>query len=277
MSDNDQRQQVTVPETSEELVSLAQEYFSHEFPDPSQRCPSPGEIVELIESGRLPDEALRGHLFTCSRCFVTYKERLQKSRDMQPVIAPVRQHRFAFAHYPWLRILAPSLPVFLIATIGVIYFRSRPSNTQEGVTSVNRRVEVGNANENVVAAPSPERTAPSNNIETARHIARVDLRNYSPQRGNVAGADPPPLQIEEKPTAFMITLPERSPTGRYSVSIVDAFGKTIKTRTSYSVDGKRLTATLNLNNLKSEKYRLCVSRSDEPPNCYPVVITSRGK
>jgi hypothetical protein len=276
MSGNHEQRYKSVPDRPEDLVSLAQEYFSHEFPSSGHVCPSLGEIVQVIESGKLPDDALRGHLLTCSRCFVTYKERLQESRDMQPVV-PVRQHLFEFTHYPWLRILVPSLPILLIAAIAVIYFR--PRNTQEKATSINQPVEVVNANTNVVtdASPSPERIAPWKNTERATHVARVDLRNYSPQRGNIGGPEPPPRQIEQKPTAFTITLPERSPTGPYSVSIVDAFGKTIKTRRSYSVDGKRLTTTLNLSNLKSQKYRLCVSRSDEPPNCYPVVITSRGK
>lgn len=275
MSDNN-HQQEPVPESSAELILLGQEYFSQEFLNPGQHCPSPDEIVELIESGKLPDEALREHLFACSRCFITYKERLQRSRDMQPVVVPLRRQLSEFAHYPWLRILVPSLPVLLIAVIAVIYFRQR--NTQENVTSVNHPVEVVNANANVVttASPSPERIDPYN-TERATHVARVDLRNYSPHRGNIAGAEPPPLKIERKPTAFTITLPENSPPGRYAVSIVDAFGKTITTRNSHSVDGKRLTATLNLDNLKSEKYRLCVSRSDEPPNCYPIVIISRGK
>jgi hypothetical protein len=277
MSDNNHRQQA-IPETSEELVPLAREYFSHEFPKSGQRCPSLGEIVELIESGKLPDDTLRAHLLTCSTCFVNYEDRLQKTRDMKPAVAPVRRHLSELTHYPWLRILVPSLPVLLIAAIAVIYFRPRPSNTQENLASVKQPVEVGNANANVVttASPSPGRIAPSNNINPPTHVARVDLRNYSPQRGNVAGAEPPPLQIEQKLTTFTITLPERSPTGPYSVSIVDAFGKTIKARTSYSVDGKKLTATLSLDKLKNEKYRLCVSRSEEPPDCYPLVITGKG-
>jgi hypothetical protein len=276
MSDNNHKQE-TVPETSAELIPLAQEYFSHEFPGSGPACPSQGEIVELIEAGKLPDDALRAHLLACSRCFVTYKERLQRSRDMQPVVAPLRRRISEFAHYPWLRILVPSLPILLIAVIAVIYFS--PKNTQENVTSVNQPVEVVNANANGVtaASPSPARINSSNDVERATHVARLDLRSYSPQRGNAVGAEPRALRIEQKPTAFTITLPENSPPGRYAVSIVDAFGKTITTRNSHSVDGKRLTATLNLDNLKSEKYRLCVSRSDEPPNCYPIVITSRGK
>jgi hypothetical protein len=277
MSDENQRQQKSVPETPEELVSLAQEYFSHEFPTTGNRCPSPGEIARQIESEQLPDDALREHLLTCSSCFVTYKEHLQRSRDMQPVVVPLRRRISEFLRNPWLRVLVPSLPVLLLAVVAVFYFRAK--NSQVNVTSVNSPVEVVNANANaaITTQPSPVQIDPSNQVERTTQVARVDLRKYSPQRGNETGEEPPPLQIEERPTAFTITMPEGSPPGIYTVSILDAFGKPIKTRTSRSVDGKRLTATLNLDNLRNQKYRLCVSRSDEPPNCYPIAITKRGK
>jgi hypothetical protein len=277
MSDKNQRREKAVPETPEELVSLAQEYFSNEFPNSGRGCPSPIEIGKQIESGQLPDDALRKHLLACSSCFVRYRERLQTSRDRQSVVALLRRRISELGHYPWLRILVPSLPVILIAVIAVIYFR--PRNTQDKVTSVNQPVEVVDANANSVttASPEPLRIDSANNIERATHVARVDLNDYSLQRGNETGEEPRALQIERTPTAFTIRLPEGSPPGTYSVSILDAFGKSIKTRTSHSADGKRLTATLNLASLKNQKYRLCVSRADEPPNCYPVVITSRGK
>jgi hypothetical protein len=277
MSDENQRQQESVPETPEELVSLAQEYFSHEFPDSSDGCPSPGEIVRQIETGELPDNALRKHLLACSRCFVTYRDCLQTSRDMQPVLGPGRRRISELVRNQWVRILIPGLPLLLVALVAVFYYR--PKNGKERVTSVNAPVEVMNSNASAVTtgSPSPVQVAPSNQIDRATHVARIDLRDYSPQRGNETGEEPPALQIEQKPTAFTITLPEGSPPGTYSVSILDAFGKPIKTRPSYSADGKRLTAILNLDNLRNQKYRLCVSRSDEPPNCYPIVITNRGK
>lgn len=278
MSDKNQRQQESAPETPDEMVSLAQEYFSHEFPTMGGSCPSPGEIAKQIESGKLPDDALRKHLLACSTCFVTYRERLQKSRDMQPVVVPLRRRFSEFLRNPWLQVLVPSLPVLLLAVVAVFYLR--PKNPQERVTHVNSPVDVVNANANAnavtTASPSPVQVDSSNQLDTGTHVARVDLRDYSAQRGNEPGEEPRPLQIEQKPTAFTITLPEGSPPGSYSVSILDAFGKPIKTRTSYSVDGKRLTATLNLDNLRNRNYRLCVSRSDEPPNCYPIVITNRG-
>ena len=277
MSDENQQQQESVPERPEELVSLAQKYFSHEFPNSGGGCPSPGEIVRQIATGKLPDDALRKHLLACSRCFVAYRAWLQTSRDTQPVVGSRRRRISGLAREPWVRILVPSVVVLLIAAVAVFYFR--PKNPQEKVTSVNSAVEFVNTNANAITTtpPSPAQVAPSHQNERATHVARVDLRNYSLQRGNENGEEPPPLQIEQKPTAFAITLPEGSPPGTYSVSILNAFGKTIKTRSSYSVDGKRLTANLNLDNLRNHKYRLCVSRSDEPPNCYPIVITNRGK
>lgn len=276
MSDENKQQERSVPETSEELVSLAQEYFSHEFPNSGRGCPSPDAMVKQIESRELPDDDLRKHLLACLTCFVSYQECLQTSRDMQSVV-PLSQRIADFVRNPWMRVLVPSLPVLLLAVVAVFYLR--PKNTQQNVTPVNSPVEVVNANTNAATTASPSRVQVDSptQLDRGTHVARVDLRNYSPQRGSETGQEPAPLQIEQKPTAFTITLPEESPPGTYSVSILDAFGEQIRTRTSYSADGKRLTATLNLDNLRSRNYRLCVSRSDEPPNCYPIVITNRGK
>lgn len=277
MSNKNQRQEKSAPETVEELVSLAQKYFSHDFPNSGCDCPASAEIAKQIESEELPGDSLREHLLSCSKCFLTYRERLQRSRDMQSAVGSLRRRISDLVRGPWTRILVPSLPVLVVALLALLYFS--PKNSPEKVTSVNSPVEVVNANANVVttASPSLVKTHPSDEIEKAPHVAQVDLRDYSPQRGNEAGEEPAPMQIEQKPTAFVITLPDGSPPGTYSVSILDAFGKPIKTRTSYSADGKRLTAALNLDNLRNQKYRLCVSRSDEPPNCYPIVITNRGK
>jgi hypothetical protein len=277
MSEENQQQERSVPETSEELVSLAQEYFSHEFPNTRRSCPSTGAMVKHIESGELPDDALREHSLACSSCFVTYRERLQKSRHVQPITVAWRQRVADFLHNPWMRVLVPSLPVLLLVVVAVFYLR--PTKPTETVTAVNSPVEVVNANAKAVttASPSPVQIDSPPQLNRGTHVAQVDLRNYSPQRGSETGQELAPLRIEQKPTALTITLPEDSPPGTYSVSILDAFGKQIRTRTSYSADGKRLTATLNLDNLRSRNYRLCVSRSDEPPNCYPIVITNRGK
>ncbi len=275
---SDKPQHKSVPETPEELVSRARQYFSHEFPSPGADCPSAGEIVKIIESGELPDDALRQHLLACSRCFVTYTQWLQSSRDAQPAAGSLWRRISEWVHDPWTRVLVASVPVVLVTVFGIVYLRSRSADDK---TLVNSPAQVVNANANVArsAAPSPSAVQidRSTKTEKATYVARIDLRNYSPQRGSEAGGEPAPVEIQQKPTTFAITLPEDSPAGTYSVSILNAFGKVTATRSSYTADGKRLTATLNLNNLRNEKYRLCVSRASEPPNCYPIVITNRGK
>jgi hypothetical protein len=273
MSNKNQRQEKSAPETPEGLVSLAQKYFSHDFPDSGPGCPTPAEIAKQIESGELPDDSLREHLLACSKCFVTYRERLQRSREMQPIVGSLRRRISDLVRGPWVRILVPSFAALLVTLLAVLYFSFK--NSPEKVTLVNTPVDVVNANANAVttAPPPPVQTGPSNVMAGPTHVARVDLRNYSLQRGNEPGEEPLPIQIEQKRTALTITLPDGSPAGTYWVSILNPFGKPIKTQTSYSADGKRLAATLNLNNLRNRKYRLCVSRSDEAPNCYPIVIT----
>jgi hypothetical protein len=278
MSEKQQQQEKSSPETPEELVSLAQEYFSHDFPNSGGGCPTTLEIARQIEAGQLPDESLREHLFGCSKCFVVYRERLQKSREMQPVVTSLRRPITYLVRGPGVRILVPSLSALLVALLALFYFSSK--NSPEKGTLVNSPGEVVNANANTVtsATHSPAQPLPSpQNERAAPQVARVDLTDYSLQRGNEPGEEPAPIQIERKSTAFTITLPDGSPPGTYSISILNAFGKSIKSRTSYSADGKRLTAILDLNNLRNQQYRLCVSRSDEPPNCYPIVISNRGK
>jgi hypothetical protein len=277
MGNRNQQQERSVPETPEELVSLAQEYFSHEFPNSDSNCPSPSELARLIKSGELPDDALREHLLVCSRCFLTYTEGLQRSHDTQPAVGSLRLRITELLHKPWVRVLVASFPVLLLIVLAVFYFGSK--NPQDKVTSINPPVEVVNANANVVTTtpPPPAQIDHSTKTEKATHVARIDLRNYSPQRGSETGEEPPPVKTERKATTFTITLPEDSPAGTYSVSIVDAFGKVTMIRDSHTADGKKLTVTMNLDNLRNQMYRLCVSRSSEPPNCYPIVIISRGK
>lgn len=278
MSEKQQAQEKSPPDAPEELVSLAKEYFSHDFPNAGDGCPTTAEIGKQIDAGELPDDSLREHLLACSKCFVVYRQLLQTSRQMETVVGWKRRRISDVIPGPWIRILVPSLSALLVALVAVLYFSSK--NIPEEATLVKSPPDVLNANSNPVttATPSPSQPHPSPPIERATsQVVRVDLRDYSPQRGNKLGEEPAPLQIEQKPTAFTITLPDGSPPGTYSVSVVDAFGKPIKTRTSHSGDGKRLTATLNLDNLQNRKYRVCISRSDEPPNCYPIVITNRGK
>src|SRR5688572_11355688 len=218
MSNDKQRQENSVPETPEELVFQAQQYFSHDFPKSGRSCPTSADLEKQIESGELPNDSFRQHLLACSACFVAFKEQLQESRSKQPVVGSLRRPVSELIRDPWVRILVPSFSALLIALLAFLYFASK--NKPEEVTAVNAPVDVvnGNANTLTTVAHSPVQIHPSPQVEEAPQVAQVDLRDYSPQRGNEPGEEPAAMQFEPKPTAFTITLPEGSPPGTYSVS-----------------------------------------------------------
>jgi hypothetical protein len=72
-------------------------------------------------------------------------------------------------------------------------------------------------------------------------------------------------------TRFVLTLPEGTSRGTYNVSMVDAYGKPIIMRAGSSPDGKLLKVVLDMEGLQG-KFRLCVSRQGEAPDCYPVLV-----
>jgi hypothetical protein len=72
---------------------------------------------------------------------------------------------------------------------------------------------------------------------------------------------------------LLISLPEGSRKGFYTVSIVGASGDTMDTINGRSNDGKTLTVTLNLQGLAPRKYELRISSEGEPPIGVPIVVT----
>lgn len=72
---------------------------------------------------------------------------------------------------------------------------------------------------------------------------------------------------------LMISLPEGSREGFYTVSIVGASGDSMDTINGRSNDGKTLTVRLNLQGLAPKKYELRISREGEPPIGVPMVVT----
>jgi hypothetical protein len=57
---------------------------------------------------------------------------------------------------------------------------------------------------------------------------------------------------------------------------VDAFGKTLVT-TAANSDGKTLTTDLDLRSLAARKYRLCLARDGEAPDCYLVSVKEQQR
>jgi hypothetical protein len=84
-----------------------------------------------------------------------------------------------------------------------------------------------------------------------------------------------PKQLSPSRTSFLFTLPEGSLRGTYQVSIVDAFGKQLVSGKGVSSNGKTLKISLDLSELPEQRYRLCVSRPREIPDCYQVTVISK--
>ncbi|HEV2764385.1 MAG TPA: hypothetical protein VGV38_15500 [Pyrinomonadaceae bacterium] len=68
-----------------------------------------------------------------------------------------------------------------------------------------------------------------------------------------------------------LRMPRGSVGGRYTIRLVDAFGKLLASGTAHS-DGKTLTVELDLRGLPAKSYRLCLARGVEAPDCYLVSL-----
>lgn len=252
-------------EDVEDLASFAREYFSTDFPNPSRvDCPPPGEIERLIKAGRMPPESLRSHLLGCSNCFNSYRTNLMACENNR---VPVESFWSYMSALVWRRRLAFAGASLLILLLfgGWYYFRNvRKQGTIEVKNGDTK--SHGPVNLDHVAQRSPESSSPNNNNSVEIHFDSYGLR-----RGDNQEAEPS-AEVSSVRTRFLITLPEGSPVGEYEVSIVDAYGATVKTITSKSHDGKTLVAEIDLSKLPQRKYRLCVSRPAESPNCYLITL-----
>src|SRR5215208_5277246 len=69
--------------STDELIDYARRYYSSDFPNSERAgCLDPAVIIESSESNALPDENLRSHLFSCSECFLSFKNARLKLRRL---------------------------------------------------------------------------------------------------------------------------------------------------------------------------------------------------
>jgi hypothetical protein len=241
MSRADHQQEPLKTEAPDEFVSFAREYLAGDFPNPERKgCPPRAALDAAINSGKLPDDSLRTHLFGCSQCFSLYQQLLETRRAVgAPVPFWRRASEFIFAR----RVLIMSTAsVVLVAVVSAVLFINLKTS-QNHVTSADGAEDV---------TPPVTRSGPE-----PESMARIDLRLAEQ-----------PLHVRSGTIAFAITLPVGSPAGAYSVSLLDASGKTIDSRSASSPDGKQLSTTLNLP--ENQKLRLCVSRAHGAPICRPI-------
>jgi len=75
--------------------------------------------------------------------------------------------------------------------------------------------------------------------------------------------------------SLVLQLPETGAPGKYNVSLINAFGHPLLSKTAFSSDGAKLRVTLDLRRVPPKKYRLRLWRKGEAPAFYDVVLGAR--
>ena len=244
----------------EDLISIAGDYFSSDFPNPARTgCPQPEEIENVVKVGQTPGDDLGNHLLQCSECFNLYRTELAARARNEATATSLWRQVFGFvAQRPLASAVA--LAVFVAFGAALIYFL--PVRQQPLVTVKNSGAQSPNplTDERVPGSPG------------AINEVIIDFDREPLFRGDKQGPEQS-AQVATTRPRFLITLPHGSPAGEYSVSVVDAYGSALTKINARSDDGKTLISELDLSKLpKNQKYRLCVSRAAEAPYCYLIAL-----
>jgi hypothetical protein len=105
----------------------------------------------------------------------------------------------------------------------------------------------------------------------ARATVKLNLDDAALLRDAESQGEERIVRLRPLRTRFLVTLPEGSPKGAYTVSVVDAYGNPLMSRLDTSRDGKMLKTVLDMEGLRG-KYRLCVSREGDAPDYYPILV-----
>jgi hypothetical protein len=105
--------------------------------------------------------------------------------------------------------------------------------------------------------------------EVAQTRVKPALKRYGLQSGGTA------ISLPAIQATVVLRLPESGVPGKYNVSLIDAFGKSLLSTSAASSDGAMLRVPLNLRRISQKKCRLRVSRNGEAPAYYDVIIDAR--
>lgn len=288
----------------EEVVAFAQAYYSTEYTNNERGDCLPGESLRaFVRSGALPDAQLRAHLFKCPKCFRLYRSVRVSQRPSEavrePWWQPLRNAVASVTAHPAFAI-AGVMCLVLAGTFGALIWRAvdeTPELAKHIPPQEGSATKAAPQYDGVGISPSPDGrkvTPPEKSVN-----ARPEVRPHGDNKGKRVAREASPRVIEinlgeesllrDVETAgsaqrvitlpperqrLRFRLPEGSPRGRYSVSIIDVFGKSEAAATANS-DGRSLTVDLDLSGLTSKKYRLGVGRVGEAPDYYLISMGNR--
>ena len=292
------------PASPEDLTEFARKYFAEDFPNSARDgCPPADTFDKLLAARGLPGEALRGHLFGCSECFREYAAALRRHRAEAPAVTVSAWTRIARLVG---RVPVPALAALtaaLVLCFGAIALwlngpgNSPTSSRADANLSAPPSPIVREAAQGAAPTPSPERgsteSRAAGSSSQAKDIPRavnvlprspvaaslvtIDLAGYVLLRAGDGGeATAAQTSLPPAECRLRILLPEGSPAGLYRVGVVDAFGVERAGEKIAAAQNGRLKVTLNLRDLPGCKCRLRISRGNEAPTYYPILVTDRG-
>lgn len=287
----------------EELLTFAQAYYATEFPKDEQRDCLPVEALrKAAHTGAPPDESLRSHLFSCSDCFRTYRS-ARMTRQVQAAPAGWWRERlgarFAGRGSSWMPVAAGVFSLILLGLVTATLLRrprtdstavvmsyslrvtppATPSSSDNGSVPVEPLQESGRpVAERQVTRPAARVSKPAagstRQPQLALRVVYVDLKEDDLVRGDSERGDGSRIiTLAPERQRLRLRLPRGSVAGRYTVKVVDAYGKPLLT-TAARTGGRMLTVEIDLRGLDAKLYRLCLSRDGEAPDCYLMSVSS---
>ncbi len=288
----------------EEVVTFAQAYYATEFPnDDRLGCPSAGDLLRVAHKGAPPDERLRSHLFACSDCFRSYRS-ARMSRQAQAATA-VRWWNglgvgLAGLRARWVPVAAGALSLILLGLITAVLLRQEHTDSpavavsyspkgsppatpaempDDGAASSVPEPDLGRARPDRPATKVAPRKDGAVESRTRRRpplrVVYIDLIADDLSRGDDQnGTRQRVITLTPERQRLRLRMPRGSAAGRYTVKVVDAFGRPLLTTAARS-GGRTLTVDLDLSGLTAKSYRLCLSRDGEAPDCYLLTVLDK--
>lgn len=279
---------------TEQLVHLGINHFARDYPNSKRNnCPPPELLGATIQSGKLPGDELRGHLFTCSECFVHYREELSRYREPESGVVAIGSTAQETRTPRLVPVLAAALVG--IVTISAVLLVKRQHEPAGDLANVNSNLDgekdPAQDDEPSLRSTSPAPTLPhpstpprppssrgrnSSRPLVAENRLTIDIDRYNALRGAGRSEDRPVL-LQTTKNELTIQMPDGSPAGSYRVSLADPFGTPLQSVEIISRDGLQLRVDLDLSAVKPGKYFVCLARETEVPQCVPAMIEPRSK
>jgi hypothetical protein len=290
---------------TDDFISLAQEHYLKDFPNPNRyKCPPAENLLKIAGSSQLPDASLHQHLLQCSPCLKDFRE----ARVSRTALHPAKPHKFRFNFF-----LSP-IPAFgfLLLILGLFAAASVYFWGNSAATGENRQIAANSPNAVSEKIPSESPVLPDVSEQIQKDSAENDASenlltnarkdipaNSKPEKPIIKPDDKEKLlakntfnfdlaatavrrnenskeivhNIPPQTVSLNVKLPKNSPVGDYEVVLLDESHRTLTAGKTVRSNGKNVSFNLDLQN-QSGRARLCIAQKNEIPDCIPIKISN---